>query len=139
MSGRLVLYFLPLMQEDHRGLLASVTYQNPFSGTFTLTCPSGNALTMLFTFLLRSIIDSLSLSQRSPLICGVNFLRLWPFFYSIILSFFGVGLPAYLINQNPFSRSTFLLGLTSFLLSCIGATGAYSFSKSEMGFYVCAV
>ena len=45
---------------------------------------------------------SLSLSQRSPLICWVIFLRLWPFFYSICLSFIGVGLPAYLSNHNPF-------------------------------------
>ena len=31
-------------------------------------------------------MDILSLSQRSPLICGVNFLHLWPFFYSLFLS-----------------------------------------------------
>ena len=30
-----------------------------------------------------NILISLSLSQRSPLICGVYLLRLWPFFYSI--------------------------------------------------------
>ena len=40
------------------------------------------------TFLKFEILPSLSLSLNVPLlICGVNILRLWPFFYSIFLSF----------------------------------------------------
>ena len=69
--------------------------------------PSGFMLSCLGRFASSTfLICILSLSLSVPLlICGVNILRLWPFFYSIFfLSFFGVGLPAYLSNHNPFSR-----------------------------------
>ena len=44
------------------------------------------------------------LSQRSPLICGVNYN-----FVVVFLLFFGVGLNAYLSNHNPFSREHIFL------------------------------
>ena len=47
----------------------------------------------------REITPFSSLSQRSPLICGVNF-----YVCGHLFSFFGVGLPAYLSNHNLFSR-----------------------------------
>ena len=61
---------------------------------------------------------------------------------------FGVGLPAFLSNHNQFSSEHIFVGfiefssLDSVLMHChllSPATGAYSFLKSEMGFYVCAV
>ena len=44
---------------------------------------------------------TLSLSQRSPLICGVNF-YVCGCFSTLSFIIFGVGLPAYLSNHNPF-------------------------------------
>ena len=63
---------------------------------------------------IRSELTSLSLSQRSPLIYGVNFIRLWPFFYSHLFIIFGVGLPAYLSNHNPFSREHIFVSFNEF-------------------------
>ena len=57
---------------------------------------------------------SLSLSQRSSFICGVNFLRLWSFFYSIFFIILRVGLPAYLSNHNPFLREHIFVGFNEF-------------------------
>ena len=80
-----------------------------------------------------------SRSLRSPLICVV--ITFVAFFYSIFISFFWAGLPAYFSKHNAFS-GTFLV-LTSFtLVHCHPSsltTGAYSFLKSEMGFNVYAV
>ena len=64
----------------------------------------------------------LSLSQRSPFnLWGQYFTFVAVFPLRFFLSFFGVGLPAYLSNHNPFSREHIFVVLTSFLLSCIGA------------------
>ena len=101
----------------------------------------------------HNLILILSLPQRSPLICWVNFLRLWPFFYSILLSFFRVGFHTYLSNHYPFLRKHIFAGFNEFpslvccsfsrvLVHCHPSsptTGAYSFSMKETGFYVCAV
>ena len=57
---------------------------------------------------------SLSLSAFPFQFVGSIFLRLWPFFYSIFLSFFGVCLPAYLSNHNPFSREHIFVGFNEF-------------------------
>ena len=61
-------------------------------------------------------------------------------------SFYGVGLPAYLSNRNQFSREHVFVGFNEFpslVYWCCHpsspATGAYSFSKSEIGFYVCTM
>ena len=62
---------------------------------------------------LMPALHSLSLSQRSNLICGVDFLRLWPFFHLFII--FEVGLPAYLSNHNPFWREHIFVALHSIL------------------------
>ena len=57
----------------------------------------------------------LNLSLSVPLYFAGCILRLWPFFYSIFLSFFfGVGLPAYLSNHNPFSREHIFVGFNEF-------------------------
>ena len=66
----------------------------------------------------RTLLDIYTLSLSAfPLICGVNFF----FFYVCgrfsTLSFliiFGVGLPAYLSNHNPFSREHILVGSNEF-------------------------
>ena len=49
----------------------------------------------------------LCLSQRSPVICGVMRLRLSLFFFLLYLFIiFGLGLPAYICNHNPFLRES---------------------------------
>ena len=94
------------------------------------------------------LLVSFSLSQQYPLICGFFFyfiLVCGRFSTSSFLSFLEWVSLHTLATTIRFWGSTFLLLLTSILLLCIGAhpsspaTGAYSFSKSEMGFYVCAV
>ena len=58
---------------------------------------------------------SLSLSQRSPLFYGVNFFTFVAvFLLHLFYHFFGVGLPAHLSNQNPFSREHIFVGFKEF-------------------------
>ena len=52
---------------------------------------------------------SLSLSVRSPLICGVIFTFV-AVFYSIFFMIFGVDFPAYLSNHILFSREQMFVG-----------------------------
>ena len=59
----------------------------------------------------------LTLSCIPLLICGVNFYVCGRFSTPFFLkSFFGVGLPAYLSNHNPFSREHIFEGFNEFLL-----------------------
>ena len=52
----------------------------------------------------REICISLSLSQRSPLICGVNHFTFVAVFLLHLFIIFGLDLPAYLNNHNPFNE-----------------------------------
>ena len=57
----------------------------------------------------------LSLSQRSgPLICGVNHFTFVAVFLLHLFIIFGLGLPAYLSNQYPFSREHVFVGFNKF-------------------------
>ena len=89
---------------------------------------------MWFNFWSRGLPKKSSFSSAPTI--PFNFLRLWPFFYSFFLSFFWVGLPAYLSNHNPFSREHIFVGFNEFpshvLVHCHPSsptTGAYSFCK----------
>ena len=66
---------------------------------------------------MKSTSNDISLSQRSPLICGVNSFyvcgRLWPF-VAIFFIISRVGLPAYLSNHNPFSREHIFVAFNEF-------------------------
>ena len=62
-----------------------------------------------------------SSTQRSPLICEVNFFTFVAVFLLHLLSFLGQVSPHTLATTIRFRGSTFLQVLTSFLLSCIGA------------------
>ena len=59
---------------------------------------------------------SLSLSLSVPLYFEGFFFfsRLWLFFYSSFLSFFGVGIPAYFSNHCPFLREHNFVGFKKF-------------------------
>ena len=77
-----------------------------------------------------------------PFICGVIIMSIAVFllhFHHI----YWVGLPAYLSNHSLFWREHIFVGCNEFpALIChpsSPATWAYSFSKSEMGFYVFAL
>ena len=56
---------------------------------------------------------SVYLSQRPPLICGVYF-YVFGCFSTPSFIIFGVGLPAYLSNHNPFSREHIFVGFNEF-------------------------
>ena len=57
---------------------------------------------------------SLSLSQSSPFNLRGYHSRLWSFIYSNFSSFWGVGLPAYFSDHNPFSRENIFVGFNKF-------------------------
>ena len=77
---------------------------------------------------------------------GLIFTFVADFQLYLFFSFFRVGLPACLSNYNEFLREQIFVGFNEFsshvLVQCHPSsltTEAYSFSKSEMGFNVCAV
>ena len=58
---------------------------------------------------------TLSLSQRSPFnLWGQYFTSVAVFLLHLFYHFFGVGLPAYLSNHNPFSREHIFVGFNEF-------------------------
>ena len=78
----------------------------------------------------------LFLSLSVPVSFMGLFLRLWSFFYSIVLSCFGVGLPAYLAIKVHFWGSLFFVGFIKFtsLVCWCTATEAYSFWRAKWDF-----
>ena len=76
-------------------------------------------------------------------------LRLWPFFYSILLSCLQSRSPRIRRNHNSFPREHIHVCINDFLSLvcwsivihqyCPQGQGHTFFSKNEMGFYVCAV
>ena len=87
------------------------------------------------------------LSQRSPfLICGVNFYVCGRFSTPSFYNFWSRSPRIPQQPQSVFEGAHFCrfyrVSFSRVLVHChpsSPATGAYSFSKSEMGFYVCAV
>ena len=69
----------------------------------------------VYWYCLCYVYFSLSLSQRSPLIFRVDFFTIVAvFLLHLFFIIFGVGLPAYLSNHNPFSREHIFVGFNEF-------------------------
>ena len=110
------------------------------SNTITCIILSLSLFLSLSLSLPRSLSLSLSLSQRSPVIRGVNY-HVCGHFYTLSFIIFGEGLLACKL------RSTFFLGVNKFSSLVCWCTvihyhrplGPTLFSKSKIGFYMCAV